>query len=55
MHEILTVTLKLSIIIFLITAMLNIGTSLTLGQILAPLRNARLVIASLGGSYIVVV
>jgi predicted Na+-dependent transporter len=54
MHEFLTVTLKLSIIIFLITAMLNIGTSLTLGQILAPLRNARLVISSLSVSYMLV-
>jgi predicted Na+-dependent transporter len=54
MHEILTIGLKLSIIIFLITAMLHIGTSLTLGQIIAPLRNPRLVIASLGVSYILV-
>ena len=54
MHEILTIVLKLSIIIFLITAMLHIGTSLTLRQILAPLRNARLVIASLGVSYVLV-
>jgi len=54
MHEILTIVLKLSIIIFLITAMLHIGTSLTLGQILAPLRNARLVIASLGVTYVLV-
>jgi len=54
MHEILTIVLKLSIIIFLITAMLHIGTSLTLVQILAPLRNARLVIASLGVSYVLV-
>jgi BASS family bile acid:Na+ symporter len=54
MHEILTIVLKLSIIIFLITAMLYIGTSLTLRQILDPLRNARLVAASLCVSYILV-
>jgi bile acid:Na+ symporter, BASS family len=54
MHEFLTVILKLSIMGFLITAMLSVGTSLTLRRILEPLRNARLVITSLGVSYILV-
>jgi len=54
MQEFLTVALKLSIVVFLVTAMLHIGTSLTLRQILEPLRNARLVIISLGASYILI-
>jgi bile acid:Na+ symporter, BASS family len=54
MHEFLSVVLKLTIIVFLVTAMLHIGTSLTLRQILEPLRNARLLIASIGVSYILV-
>jgi BASS family bile acid:Na+ symporter len=54
MHELLTIALKLSIIIFLATAMLHIGTSLTLRQILEPLRSIRLLITSLGVSYILV-
>jgi predicted Na+-dependent transporter len=54
MHEFLTVTLKLSIIAFLFTAMLHIGTTLMFRQILEPLRNARLVVASLGVSYILI-
>jgi len=54
MHEFLSVVLKLTIILFLVTAMLNVGTSLTVRQILESLRNARLVIKSLGVSYILV-
>jgi predicted Na+-dependent transporter len=54
MQELLTIFLKLSIMVFLITAMLNVGTILTLRQILDPLRNVRLVITSLGVSYILV-
>jgi predicted Na+-dependent transporter len=54
MHEFLSVVLKLTIIIFLVTAMLHIGTILTLRQILDPLRNVRLLIASIGVSYILV-
>lgn len=54
MHEFLTLALKLSIIVFLVTAMLNIGLSLTVSQILVPLRNARLLITSLGVSFILV-
>jgi predicted Na+-dependent transporter len=38
----------------LVTAMLHIGTSLTLRQILEPLHNVRLLIASIGVSYILV-
>ncbi len=54
MQEFLTVALKLSIVAFLFTAMLHIGTGLIFRQILEPLRNARLVIASLGVSYILI-
>jgi len=39
---------------FLITTMLQIGTSLTLSQIIEPMHNARLVAVSLGVSYILV-
>jgi len=54
MREFLTVCLNLSIICFLVTAMLNVGMSLTLRQILEPLRNVRLTIKSLATSYILV-
>jgi predicted Na+-dependent transporter len=54
MQEFLTVALKLSIVVFLVTAMLHIGTSLTLRQILEPLCNARLLLISLGVSYILI-
>ena len=54
MQEFLTFFLKLSIMVFLVTAMLHVGMSLTLRQIFDPLRNARLVITSLGVSYLLV-
>jgi predicted Na+-dependent transporter len=54
MQEILTVVLKLSIIGFLVTAMVHIGASLTLKQILEPLRSPRLLLSSIGASYILV-
>ena len=54
MHEFLTILLKLTIIGFLVTAMLNVGTGLTVRQILEPLRKVRLVITSLGVSFILV-
>jgi len=54
MHEFLTVVLKLSIIVFLVTAMLNVGISLRVSEILEPLRNLRLLITSLGVSFILV-
>lgn len=53
-REYLAVCLNLSIICFLATAMLNVGMSLTLRQVLEPLRNARLTIKSLATSYILV-
>jgi bile acid:Na+ symporter, BASS family len=54
MHEFLGVVLKLTIIFFLVSAMLHIGTSLTLRQILEPLGNACLLLKSLGVSYILI-
>ncbi len=53
-RELLTVCLNLSIICFLVTAMLNVGMSLTFRQVLEPLRNVRLTIKSLATSYILV-
>lgn len=54
MREILKFCLNLSIICFLVTAMLNVGMSLTFRQVLEPLRNVRLTIKSLATSYILV-
>ena len=43
MNEILTAIMNLSTLVFVVTGMLAMGLSLTIAQIVAPLRNARLV------------
>jgi bile acid:Na+ symporter, BASS family len=54
MHEILIKVLNIVILIFLVSTMFSTGLSLTLRQILAPLRNVRLVITSIAANYILV-
>ena len=44
MGEILAVIMNLSVLVFVIAGMLAMGLSLTAKRIIAPLRNARLVI-----------
>lgn len=51
---ILTKALNIVILIFLVSTMLSVGLSLTIRQILGPLRNARLFISSLVSCYILV-
>ena len=44
--------MNLSALVFVVTSMLAMGLSLTVAQILAPLRNARLVILSLAANFV---
>ena len=44
--------MNLSVLVFVLTSMLAMGLSLTVAQILAPLRNARLVILSLAANFV---
>ena len=45
---------SLSVLIFIITSMLGMGFSLTIPQILAPLKNRRLVVVSLAANFVFV-
>ena len=54
MSEILQVIMQLSVLVFVITSMLAMGLSLTIKQIAAPLRNARLVILALVANFLLV-
>ena len=54
MSEILQVIMQLSVLVFVIASMLSMGLSLTIKQIVAPLRNARLVILALVANFILV-
>ncbi len=54
MNEILTVIMNLSTLVFVVTGMLAMGLSLTVAQIVAPLRNARLVILALLANFVLV-
>ena len=54
MGEILQVIMQLSVLVFVITSMLAMGLNLTIKQIAAPLRNARLVILALVVNFILV-
>ncbi|MDD1696347.1 MAG: hypothetical protein LUQ54_05560, partial [Methanoregula sp.] len=44
----------LGVLVFVITSMLGMGFSLTIPQIIAPLRNTRLVLMSLAANFIIV-
>lgn len=54
MSEILAVLMNLSVLVFVITSMLAMGLNLTVSQIIAPLRNARLVVLALVANFILV-
>jgi predicted Na+-dependent transporter len=54
MDHTLQVLANLAVVVFVISSMLSMGLSLTLQQILAPLRNGRLVILALVLNFIVV-
>src|SRR5690606_27111195 len=45
---------SLGVLIFIITSMLGMGFSLTIPQILAPLKNRRLVVVSLAANFVFV-
>jgi BASS family bile acid:Na+ symporter len=52
--EILNVILKVSLLVFVVSSMLAMGLSLTVGQIVEPLRSVRLVLISLAANFIAV-
>ena len=54
MSEILEVIMNLSVLVFVIAGMLAMGLSLTIKQIIAPLRNARLVVLALVANFVLV-
>lgn len=54
MSEVLQVLMNLSVLVFVITSMLAMGLNLTVGQIIEPLKNARLVILALVANFILV-
>ena len=54
MNEILTAIMNLSTLVFVVTGMLAMGLSLTVAQIVAPLRNARLVFLALLANFVLV-
>jgi predicted Na+-dependent transporter len=54
MNEILTAIMNLSTLVFVVTGMLAMGLSLTITQIVAPLRNARLVLLALLANFVLV-
>jgi predicted Na+-dependent transporter len=51
-RPIFSIIMNLSTLVFVVTSMLTMGLSLTMGQIVAPLRNARLVLAALAANFI---
>jgi BASS family bile acid:Na+ symporter len=54
MSEVLQVIMNLSVLAFVITSMLAMGLSLTVKQIIQPLRNTRLVILALVANFILI-
>jgi len=54
MSEILAVIMNLSVLVFVIAGMLAMGLSLTIQQIIEPLRNARLVVLALVANFVLV-
>jgi predicted Na+-dependent transporter len=52
--DVLQVIMNLSVLVFVITSMLAMGLSLTIKQIIEPLRNARLVILALLANFVLV-
>jgi BASS family bile acid:Na+ symporter len=54
MSEIVAIITQLSIVVFVVTSMLAMGLSLTIPQILQPLKNTRLVILALVANFVLV-
>jgi BASS family bile acid:Na+ symporter len=54
MVEFLTMTFKISVLIFVVGSMVSMGLSLTVKQIIDPLKNVRLVILALVANFILV-
>ena len=54
LKQLLSLIMNLSTLVFVVTSMLAMGLSLTVAQIVAPLRNARLVILALAANFILV-
>ena len=54
MTEILAILAQLSVLVFVIGSMTSMGLSLKMAQIIAPLKNVRLVILALVASFVVV-
>lgn len=50
--QLLSILMNLSTLVFVVTSMLAMGLSLTVAQILSPLRNARLVILALVANFV---
>ena len=43
---------SVAVVVFVVSSTLGVGLSLTVGQILAPLKNARLVVLSLAANFV---
>jgi BASS family bile acid:Na+ symporter len=54
LNQFLSLIMNLSTLVFVVTSMLAMGLSLTITQIMAPLRNTRLVILALAVNFILV-
>ncbi len=54
MSDVLTVIVKVSAIVFVLSSMLAMGLSLTIPQIVAPLKNLRLVVLALAVNFVAV-
>jgi predicted Na+-dependent transporter len=54
LNQLLLLVMNLSTLVFVVTSMLAMGLSLTLAEIGAPLRNARLVILALAANFVLV-
>lgn len=54
MNDILETLAQLSVLVFVISSMLSMGLSLTINQIVEPLKNARLVILALVANFVLV-
>ena len=52
MTELLIKGANIAVVVFVVSSTLGVGLSLTVGQILAPLRNARLVALSLLANFV---
>jgi len=54
MNEILQITFKISILVFIVSSMLSMGFSLTINQIIEPLKNVKLIVLALIVNFILI-